>query len=186
MNFNLVNEQYIEYTYRHRIAVKYITEKLLDDCTFKDLMLTRAFAHDMDKQFLYLLGVPKELASKYHRETSQHHMENDINKCVYDFYEAVFDFESAGYTKEDKPLNAYDTILMKSGNNQALLLDICSKIGIDSSYKNTPFDYNWRQYMKKYEPVILQAVIEDVIQWSSINPKYAQKLVQVAKELRGE
>ena len=75
---------------------------------------------------------------------------------------------------------------MKSGSNQAILLDICSKLGIDYSYRNTPFDYNWRQYMKRYEPVTLQAVIEDVVQWCSVNPKYTQKLVQVAKELKGE
>lgn len=70
----------------------------------KDVLLRRAEFHDIDKVMLYLITTKKN-ASFIHRAYSVHHMENSDIKCIIDIFEAVMDYESAGYTKEDKPLN---------------------------------------------------------------------------------
>ena len=108
------NLEYCIYTYKHRNAMKYLFNKyikfnpeLTDD--LKNALYQRILEHDIDKMFLYLT-LDKEKASKIHRNTASHHMENNLSKNELDYFEAILDYESAGYTKPDKPLNAYDTI----------------------------------------------------------------------------
>lgn len=109
------NEKYLGYTFQHRRAFLFVVNKLIKDPVDKAIMLQRAKWHDLDKAFLYTL-IDKKTASAYHRRMAPHHMEqqNKMDKNRYDIMEAVLDFECAGYTKSDKPLNAYDTVHAKS------------------------------------------------------------------------
>lgn len=103
----MFNQRYIDYTFAHRLAFRFVVETILEDPEDYEVMVARAEAHDLDKVLLYTL-VPKEEASYYHRRTSPHHPQenNNVFKDRYDLLEAVIDFECAGYTKANKPLNA--------------------------------------------------------------------------------
>ena len=52
----------------------------------------------------------KKTVKDIHRSISTHH-DNDLEKTDIDWIEMLLDWESARYTKEDKPLNAYDTLI---------------------------------------------------------------------------
>lgn len=129
----MLNYEYCAYTYRHRKALMYLIEKKIIEPELKKKMIEKAKVHDMDKMFLYKF-LPKKVASKYHKEHASHHMENDLPKTFEDKVEAVFDYECAAYTKPDKPLNAYDTILKYKPELFDKLIDILKKFGMDSSY----------------------------------------------------
>ena len=58
---------------------------------------------------MYLFYDKKD-ASNIHRDKTVHH-ENELEKTELDYIEMVLDWESARYTKPDKPLNAYDTLV---------------------------------------------------------------------------
>ena len=134
------NLESCKYTYRHRVAFRYLVEKLIKDYDLKCELRTRAKVHDMDKMCEYLI-LPKDVASHNHRLRSSHHIESGMdNKTDIDLFEMIIDFESAGYTKPDKPLCAYDfaNILLKDGKiNSAQymrLLNIMHYLGIDNSH----------------------------------------------------
>lgn len=144
----MLNMGYLHYTFAHRQAFKFVVEKLLKNTIYYDEMMKREKYHDLDKALLYTL-IDKKSASKYHRNTSNHHMENDNPKDIMDYVEAVIDYECAGYTKEDKPLNAYDTVLKYQPNHSDKLMEIMHQLGIDKSYANTPTDAEWVAYAKE-------------------------------------
>ena len=104
------NFDYCAYTYRHRQAIKYLINKLISNEELKTVMLQRAFIHDMDKMVMYQ-ALDYADAHRIHTQTASHHLTNAIPKSYYDYVEAILDYESAGYTKPDKPLNAYDFIM---------------------------------------------------------------------------
>jgi hypothetical protein len=85
----------------------------------------------MDKMYLLLFYEKKDIES-YHRSMSSHH-DNDIKKTELDYIEMVLDWESARYTKDDKPFNAYDTMCKFYPHLEKELLPILKKIGLDKS-----------------------------------------------------
>lgn len=134
-------------------------------------MLKRATIHDMDKMTLYPF-FEKDVASAYHRATAPHHIRNTIPKSYYDKVEAIIDYECAGYTKPDKPKNAYDTIHMfleKGSISEEVgeeLLSVCKDLGIASSYLVTE-DKEGLEEMKKYDEVSEEMILAEIINYVS-------------------
>lgn len=120
------NFEHIKYTYKHRKIVMLLAEKY-----FKDNLelLEQVKQHDLDKLYLYLF-YDKKSVSRIHREQSAHH-ENDLEKTHLDYVEMVLDWESARYTKPDKPLNAYETLVKFYPTMLEEILPILREIGID-------------------------------------------------------
>lgn len=163
------NFDYCVYTYRHRKAIEYLTFKLIKDPETFQEMMRRAKVHDMDKMVMYQFLEKKE-ASSLHRQTATHHMGNGFEKSYYDKLEAILDYESAGYTKPDKPLNAYDTLLMFKENNLLDdeiiedLLKITNELGIDHSYSVTD-DKEGMEYLSKFENVTEEMIKNELIEY---------------------
>lgn len=127
------NLEHIKYTYKHRKIVIKLAEKYFKD---NEELLEKVKYHDLDKLFLYLFYDKKQV-SKIHRDLTSHH-ENDLEKTDLDYIEMVLDWESARYTKPDKPLNAYDTLIKYYPNMSNEILPILKEMGIDAS--NLPME----------------------------------------------
>ena len=161
------NFGYCAYTYRHRKAIEYLIHKLIKDDSLKAEMLKRAKVHDMDKMCMYQF-LEKDEASKNHRETASHHMGNSVPKTRYDYIEAILDYESAGYTKPDKPLNAFDTINkfkelnILSDEVYTELSKILKEFGIDSSYSVTN-DKEGMEYLSQFEEVTEDMIKDELV-----------------------
>jgi hypothetical protein len=154
------NKEYLEYTYNHRKAVIFVTNKFISKGLITgdtaSAMIKRAKKHDLDKAFLYTL-IDKPLASRYHKLTSSHHMQanNITDKWMLDYIEAIIDYESSYYTKDDKPLNAYDTIMNAEKYNLGLrnceeMLRILKSFGMDRSYTVDRNNQEWQDYYYGY------------------------------------
>ena len=163
------NFEYCVYTYRHRRAMEYLINKMFADGEVKDEMLKRAKAHDIDKIIMYQF-MSREDASAYHKKHATHHMSNNLTKSYYDKLEAVLDYESAGYTKPDKPLNAFDTInklrelkIIPSSLCDDLMI-ICRGHGMAKSYSVTD-DADGMQYLSQFDNVTEDMIMADVMQY---------------------
>lgn len=165
------NMCYLEYTYLHRKAFKYVVNLLIKDPKDKAEMLERAKLHDLDKALMYTL-IPKKRASKIHRQTSSHHMENGLQKNRYDFMEAVLDYECAGLTKPDKPLNAFDTINKYGRDNIPQLMEIMKELGIDCSYERKP-DEDFNRYISSFLPVKEEDILTEIYEYVLMSPNAA-------------
>ena len=115
------------YTYKHRKVLNYLAKKYFD----RDDLIERLKHHDMDKMYLLLFYDKKDI-EKYHRSMSTHH-DNDLEKTELDYIEMILDWESARYTKDDKPLNAYDTMYKFYPHLEDKLLPILKEVGLDIS-----------------------------------------------------
>lgn len=177
----MINENCIQYTMDHRLAFKFVVDKLVKDPEDYQEMRKRAIWHDMDKVLLYTL-VPKVAASQYHRRTSPHHPEaqNKVYKTRYDLLEAVIDFECAGYTKSDKPLNACDTLLTYDYTHRDELMEIIKELGIDKSYKNTPTDIDWLEYQSNSPKTADMDISFMLYRYCISYPDEARKLMEFA------
>lgn len=162
------NLEYCKYTYRHRRALEYLVNKLIKSEDEKNIMLKRIKKHDMDKMLMYQF-LEKENASKLHREYASHHLENNPEKDYFDMLEAIFDYEVAGYTKPDKPLNAYDTIIQYkkdkiSDNLFKHLMSILKEFGMDKSYSVTE-DKEGMEYLSQFNEVTEEMIQEELLNY---------------------
>ena len=142
------NQEYIEYTYRHRKIVNYLAEKYIKQIK----------EHDIDKIYMYLFYEKKEV-SKIHREISKHH-QNEKEKAEADYEEMALDWESARYTKEDKPLNAYDTLYKYYPELEKQILPILKEWGI--AHSNMPKDKEVEEYAKKIRSTTIEEIKEAI------------------------
>lgn len=161
-----MNWGYIVYTYLHRKAILYCIERDIKNHELKEKMIERAKFHDLDKVYLYTF-LPKKEASRIHRLTSVHHTCNELPKTYEDMVEAYLDYESAGFTKEDKPLNAYDTILTYDTDKETKerLLAITKEMGTNYSYKNPKDEESrndWYKYITPFIPVSPEDILKDI------------------------
>ena len=140
------NKEHIEYTYKHRKVVMMLAKKYFSDNLE---LLERIEMHDLDKLFMYLF-YDKKTVSRMHRDLSKHH-ENDLEKDYLDYVEMVLDWESARYTKPDKPLNAYDTLVNFYTDMTEFILPILKDMGIDKS--NMPMDEDILNYVNSFKEV---------------------------------
>ena len=92
--------KHIKYTLKHKLAIL-----LLWSTKETRVSILRVLIHDLDKVFMYVI-FGKEFTSKFHKKYIRHHN----NKSDKDFYESYLDYASARYTKDDKPLDALETI----------------------------------------------------------------------------
>ena len=158
------NKDYIEYTYKHRKIVIYLAKKYFKKN--KDL-LKKVELHDLDKLFMYLF-YEKESASDIHRDMISHH-QNSIPKTELDYMEMVLDWESARYTKPDKPLNAYDTLIKYYPDMEDNILPILKSIGIDKS--GLPMEEDVWEYTQSISEVTLNDIKKEFI-------TYVRKIVK--------
>lgn len=167
------NLEFCIYTYKHRKALEYLVHKLIKDDDLKVTMLKRIKFHDMDKMCMYQF-LEKKDASKLHRETAPHHMENEIPKNKYDYIEAVLDYESAGYTKPDKPLNAYDTINRFEQNhvlNEETIKElkkVLEELNINYSYSVTQ-DKEGMNYLNAFSNITEEDIKNELITYLTNN-----------------
>ena len=163
------NPEWCRYTYLHRKAFEYCVRKLIRDPGLRDEMLRRARVHDMDKMVMYLFMEQKD-AQQRHIETQAHHLENDLPRTYYDLVETVIDYECAPYTKPDKPLNAYDFVLLlvklkvldeETGN---ILTDIMAELGIDHT-GTVSEDTEGREYIDSFGEVSEEEIFKEILSY---------------------
>lgn len=120
----LENLCYIDYTLKHKLAIKLLYHELETDILdalyskesillkkeyFIREMIKQLDRHDVDKLVMYMF-LTKKTASEIHRKTKSHHLVSS-SKSLFTHIEMILDWECAYLTKDDKPLNAYDTLL---------------------------------------------------------------------------
>lgn len=184
----MLNKQYLQYTFLHRQALIFVIEKCIKDEVTKARLLERAKWHDLDKAFLYT-KISKKMASAYHRTHSAHHDDkvNTMPKTHDDLLEAVMDYECAGYTKADKPLNAYDTLMTYDFNHKDEMLSILHDLGIDHSYQNTPNDAEWQEFQKSMPEITDEHIMSRIHEWVFRFPNTAKEYMDYADSiLKGE
>lgn len=152
------NKDYIEYTYKHRKIVIYLAKKYFKK---NKELLEKVKLHDLDKLFMYLF-YEKESASDIHRDMISHH-QNKLQKTDLDYMEMVLDWESARYTKPDKPLNAYDTLVKYYPEMENEILPILKSIGIDKS--GLPMEEDVWEYTQSIEDVSLDDIKKEFIKY---------------------
>ena len=150
------NFEYIKYTYKHRKIVIKLAEKYFSD---NQELLEQVKYHDLDKMYMYLFFGKKDV-SRMHRDLVAHH-ENELEKSDADYIEMVLDWESARYTKPDKPLNAYDTLINYYPGMTDVILPILEAMGIAES--NLPMEEDIVSLAKKLDDVAYEDIVNDLI-----------------------
>lgn len=182
------NMEKIRYTFLHRYALEFVIRKHIKDENDRNALLDRAKKHDLDKAMLYTL-IDSEKAHDYHVKTAPHHMEkiNAGKKERLDIQESIMDFESAGYTKADKPLNAYDTVNKFQYGHKDRLTKALQELHMDRSYKNTPDDPEWQAFLAT-KPEITEDFIEQTIRSyvKSENPEKIMDIICFAENVMAE
>ena len=110
---NVLSRDHMEYTLRHKIAIMALSYEFLGYVS-KRIML-----HDTEKLALYSIVDTKEGRNLHVKHSIHHHgnfnhfVDQDVKNDFYidNLMEAILDYECARYTKPDKPLNAYQTIM---------------------------------------------------------------------------
>lgn len=149
------NFEHIKYTYKHRKIVMRLAEKYFKD---NNELLEQVKQHDLDKLYLYLF-YDKKTVSRIHREQSTHH-ENDLEKTHLDYVEMVLDWESARYTKPDKPLNAYDTLVKFYPGMTDVILPILQEMKIDKP--GLPMDQDILKLAEELDAVTEEDIIKEL------------------------
>ena len=151
------NFEKLVYTYKHRRVLDFLAKKYFD----REDLNERLKRHDMDKMYLLLFYEKKDIES-FHRSMSTHH-DNNLDKTELDYIEMILDWESARYTKEDKPLNAYDTMKKFYPHLEDKLLPILKQVGLDKSTLEKEEDV--LQYTKTIENVTEEDIKEELINY---------------------
>lgn len=149
------NFEHIKYTYKHRKIVMRLAEKYFKD---NHEVLEQVKSHDLDKLYLYLF-YDKKTVSTIHREQSTHH-ENDLDKTYLDYVEMVLDWESARYTKPDKPLNAYETLVRFYPSMLGDILPILREMGINKA--NLPMEPDILKLAEELDSVTEEDIIREL------------------------
>ena len=146
----MLNKDKLLYTYKHRKIVMFLAKKYFDN----EKLNIQLKSHDMDKMYLLLFYENKDI-TEYHRNRSSHH-DNELDKTELDYIEMVLDWESARYTKPDKPLNAYDTMLKYYPYLEDKVLPVMKKMGLDYSTSDVEED------VVEYTKTLENSTIDDV------------------------
>ena len=154
-----MNQEYIEYTYKHRKIVMYLANKYVKEN--KEETIKQIENHDIDKIFMYLFYNKKDV-SELHRKLSSHH-KNEIEKNKIDYIEMVLDWESARYTKPDKPLNAYDTLYKYYPEMEKEILPILKEFNIDQP--NLPMEQDVLEYAEKIKNIKIEEIKQELINY---------------------
>ena len=162
------NYENLIYTYKHRKVVMFLGKLYFDN----DELIKQLNKHDMDKMFL-LLFYEKKNITKFHSNMAPHH-DNDIPKKEIDYIEMVLDWESARYTKEDKPLNAYDTMINYYPHLKDQVLPILEKM--DIAYSTFDKDKRVVEYVKSLGEVTIEDIKNELINYIKLyKPQLTKK-----------
>lgn len=150
---------HIAYTLQHKIAIMALFYE------YKGYVSKRILLHDTEKLALYTIMGTKE-AHHLHRNYSIHHRENfssaDAEMLETAMTEALFDYECARYTKPDKPLNAYSTIINYFPNDYLAMEPLLKKYQLSSpenvDCKFEKWDIVSRIYMQMFEKINTKAI----------------------------
>ena len=155
----MLNENFedLVYTYKHRKVVMFLANYYFDN----NELIEQLKKHDMDKMYL-LLFYEKKNINKFHTSMSSHH-DNEIPKTELDYIEMVLDWESARYTKEDKPLNAFDTMNKYYSHLKDKVLPIMEKIGI--AYSTLDKDPKVVDYVKSLGNPTIDDIKKELIDY---------------------
>ena len=151
------NFEKLAYTYKHRKVLNFLAKKYFN----REDVIERLKKHDMDKMYLLLFYDKKEIES-FHRSKSSHH-DNEIEKTELDYIEMILDWESARYTKEDKPYNAFDTMIKFYPHLEDKILPILKQIGLDKSTFEKEEDVV--EYTKSISNVTEEDIKEELISY---------------------
>ena len=122
----MFNTEYIKYTIKHNKAINMLAEKMGIDAS----ILKRIRYHDMDKALNYLIK-SAITAHKEHVTNASHHLESHVERQISDYIEMVLDWESARYTKEDKPLNAFQTLNKYYSEHKTCIKPILERLNLN-------------------------------------------------------
>lgn len=172
----LPNYEKLYYTFLHRRAFCYVLDTYFPDHPMYDDLDYRAEMHDLDKALFLALGGDRKEASAYHRATNPHHMEGNANPTELDMVEAIIDYECAGFTKADKPLNAYDTVVQWGKPHASELIALMEDFGMARSYENTPDDADWVEWNGGWEPNET-GMLRDIDWFCQCEPAWAQEII---------
>ena len=145
---NSQNLDYIKYTFLHRKALFSVAE----EHSINAESLYRY--HDLDKVINYLF-LSKQEAHEMHVTMQEHHnRKSNEHKAL---LEMVLDWESARFTKPDKPLNAYDTLVRYYPEMIERVLPLLRVYSLD-----TPTDYNEVVTIQQYNELANSVSISDI------------------------
>ena len=72
----------------------------------------------------------------------------------------VLDWESARYTKPDKPLNAYDTLINYYQGMESVIMPILEEMGINES--NLPMDEDILKLAQELDDVSIEEIVNEL------------------------
>lgn len=177
------NFEKLYYTFMHRRAMRFVLDTYFPDHIMYDDLDYRAEIHDLDKCLFLALGGDKKEASAYHRENSPHHMEGNQNPTELDMIEAIIDYECAGFTKADKPLNAYDTVVTWNKPHGPELIALMEQFDMARSYENTPSNLDWVTWNNGWEPSE-EEMFRDIDWFCQCEPQWAEQIVSQVRVTR--
>lgn len=150
---------HMEYTLRHKIAIMALSYE------FFGYVSKRIMFHDMEKLALYSMVGTKE-GHNLHVQYSIHHhgnfdcfAERDTTSYHDNLMEAILDYECARYTKPDKPLNAYKTILNYFPDDYKDLKEYLVRFGLDSPESKDCKFRKWDSVSYLYMPLFKHLTI---------------------------
>lgn len=158
--------EHIIYTLKHKKALIMTYVELTGLLPSYD---SRLYWHDTEKLFMYMTMNDCKKSSNLHISTSVHHygnLETDDDRL-----EAVLDYECARFTKHDKPLNAYETILKYKPDAEEILGDILDKYGIHSKER---LDYKFNLYYE-YQNELEDLFIENTLYILNLCFEYSER-----------
>ena len=148
------------YTYKHRKVIMFLEKIYFNN----EELEKRLLKHDMDKMYLLLFYKKKEI-NNFHNSMASHH-DNDKEKTKFDYIEMALDWESARYTKDDKPLNAYDTMIKYYPHLEENILPILKEMKID--YSTLEKDERVLEYVKSLKEPTIEDIKNELINYINI------------------
>lgn len=157
--------EHIIYTLKHKKALIMTYIELTGLLPSYD---SRLYWHDTEKLFMYMYLNDCRTASTLHINSSIHHFGNW--ETEEDKIEAVLDYECARFTKPDKPLNAYETILKYRPDAEEILGYILDKYEIHSENR---LDYNFNLFYE-YQNELEELFVENTLHILHLCFEYAE------------
>ena len=152
-NLNEKSLNHIKYTILHKDAILSLQKDFINIIPPMNLD-----NHDRDKIVYYLLLNDTKVASKLHRETMKHHGFPTTNELC---YEIIFDYESAHMTKADKPLSAYDTVIVHHKELLDVLTPFLKELNLWE--KSSEYVISYEDMIKNFDSIDDEGLINEII-----------------------
>ena len=91
------------------------------------------------------------------------HHDNNIPKTKLDYLEMILDWESARYTKDDKPLNAFDTLNKYYPHLKESVLPYLEKMGL--AYSTLEKFEDVTEYAKTLTNITMEDIRKELINY---------------------